>query len=206
MNTANLVFLPLEALGIVCIAQLLGGTAESAPFAGSTLLLAPVNIYQSTTTCVDTAYAPSAAAFLAAGLYACIRPRGEMRAPWEAAPMLDDSLGLMIGAKTSGLGLGALGLVAITVLMALKLRGPTGQRRARCIRQNAALLLATVAVATAVRGHWYIRNLVIAGNPLYRVEVAVAGYTLFPGVPFEQAVVLNMRMVPAVMRSWPASD
>ncbi len=66
INAVNLVFLPLGVLGIAFLARSLGTGRLLSLCAGAAFLLIPVNINQSTTTYVDSAFASCAAGLIAA--------------------------------------------------------------------------------------------------------------------------------------------
>jgi hypothetical protein len=87
---------------------------------------------------------------------------------WGPAALLGTALGAAAGTKYSGL------LATATVFLAAALLLRRGSRR---------WLALSFAVAIAVGGCAYLRNLATAGNPVFPQPVRIAGLELLPGVP-----------------------
>src|SRR5215813_1113978 len=109
-HTFNLVYLPLGMLGIASIAQALGAARGAALAAGAALLLVPINLGQSVTAYVDSAFGSAVIAWLAATVW--LRRLDAKRLGIEAF-VLGCALGNIIGIKGTGLMLGALGTLAL---------------------------------------------------------------------------------------------
>ena len=81
------------------------------------------------------------------------------------------AMGLMIGVKYNGSYYAALLLVAYVLLAGRR------QRLGQTVRH----LLLMVVIAGLLGGLWYVRNWIIAGNPLTPLRIQFAGMVLFPG-------------------------
>jgi hypothetical protein len=171
-KTHNLVYLPLGILGIASTALALGASREAAFAAGAAFLLVPINLGQSATTYVDSAFGSAAIAWLAVTVR--LRHLDPRRLGWQGL-VLGCALGQMIGIKGTGVPLGALGSLALFGLH-LGGRPPTLSRRAVL-----AWWLGVGACALAVGGFWYARNLVHGHSPFHPIGLSVAGFTLYPG-------------------------
>jgi hypothetical protein len=200
-HLANLLFMPLGALGIASIARELGASAASSRAAGALFMLAPVNMGQAPTSYVDTAYAASLCAALAfvAVLVGCVM-RGDSFSPVGAALRIGAAAGLALGIKGSGI----LHIAVLLGIAALALGWSAWRSgeavRALLLRQARVLVLAVVA-ATAVGGYWYARNALYKGNPLGPFRVAIAGHTIFPGE--DPAVLISEKgNTPPEMQGW----
>ncbi|MBI4731815.1 MAG: glycosyltransferase family 39 protein [Chloroflexi bacterium] len=208
VNAVNLVFLPLGVLGIASLACSLKVHPVLALSAGALYLLTPVNINQSITTYVDSAFASSIIALTAIWFDAV--QAGRIR-KWYGALILGLSIGLALSLKSSG---GAVCGIALIILFAVwgkdliqkkpvpqsaenKPENTNGWRRLVL-----SFLLAGVAAAIG-GGYWYIRNYLIAGSPLYPVGVSILGRTIFPGASVAEAI-SQASNTPAEIASLPA--
>jgi hypothetical protein len=171
-NTHNLVYLPLGILGIGSIAQALGASRGAAIAAGGALLLVPINMGQSLTTYVDSAFGSAVIAWLAVTVR-LRRPDSHRFAL--LGLVLGCALGQMIGIKGTGLPLGAVGAVALCVVQL------GGRSSTPSVSALGAWWLSVATCAMAVGGFWYVRNLVHGHSPVYPIRLSVAGVTLFPG-------------------------
>jgi hypothetical protein len=177
VTALNLMFLPLGAVGIALLSRRLGASRGLAPAAGVAFLLLPVNLAQSSTTYVDSAFACCAAAALALALYLWSERHREGGVGLGEIAQLGIAVGLAAGIKQSGLVL-ALPIFALTA--GTLWAGRPGPASPRLVRA-AGLLLALLAVAAVCGGYWYGRNWVMTGSPLYPGGLQVAGRTIFPG-------------------------
>lgn len=175
LNAINLLFLPLGILGIATLARSLGVSPWLARAAGLAFALIPVNVNQSHTTYVDTAYACAAISFLSSLLLA---GPGEKLTGRALIP-LGASLGLAIGVKSSGLGLGALGMGAWLLWQASARLG---------VKRLLWGCLVVGAISGSIGGYWYARNWVQTGTPLYPVGVQLGSLSIFPGVSVAEAI------------------
>jgi hypothetical protein len=142
--------LPLAALAVAAIVSAVreaGGRRSAALAAGLAFLLIPDVWDQASTAMVDLGLA----AFLLASLP--FARRGEVAACAAA-------LGLALGSKFVGLVLGV-PFAVYAVLMVRRRPGSVGWRD----------LLAAGSIVLGTGGFWYLRNLVVTGNPLYPAAV-----------------------------------
>src|SRR5262249_7796583 len=171
-TTVNLVYLPLGMLGIASIAQALGATDGAALAAGAAFLLVPINLGQSVTAYVDSAFGSAVIAWVAATGW--LRRLGAERVGSQAfVPRC--ALRNVIAHQGAGLGLGALGAVA---LFAVHL---TARPPALSLRTLLTWWFGVAVCALGVGGWWYVRNLAHGHSPIYPMGVSLAGVTLFPG-------------------------
>jgi hypothetical protein len=171
-HTFNLVFLPLGILGIASIAQALGAARGASLVAGAAFLLVPLNLGQSLTAYVDSAFGSAVIAWLAATVW--LRQLDAKRLRMDAL-VLGCALGIVIGIKGTGLLLGAVGTLAL-VGVHLTARPP-----ALSLRTLLTWWLGVAVCALGVGGWWYGRNLAHGYSPTYPIGVSLAGITLFPG-------------------------
>lgn len=200
-NAWNFFYMPLGILGIYVGARELGAGRIPALFAGTLFAIVPVNVSQLTCAYVDTGYAAAICAFFALALvYVRRLLRGEA-VPWPLMIVAGQNLGLALGIKPPAtmatvVSLGVLGLVVLAVARAK----PRGERRPLLLL-HAGRLGALLAVALVVGGYWYARNWDYRGNPLFPVEVKVAGKQIFPGTPLELQITMD-GVTPDYIKKW----
>ena len=193
-HTFNLVYLPLGILGIASIAHALGAARGAALAAGAAFLLVPINLGQSLTAYVDSAFGSAVIAWLAATVR--LRHLDAKRLGIEAL-VLGCALGNVIGIKGTGLLLGAVGTLA---LFALHL---TARPPALSLRTLLTWWLGVAVCALGVGGWWYIRNLAHGHSPIYPMGVSLAGVTLFPGY-YDAYALVSAFAVDGLIEHWPA--
>ena len=200
INTATLFYLPIGVLGIAVLASLLGASMPLALSAGAAYLLIPVNIFQSQTTYVDTAYASCAIAFTA--LLISPHKKGPLAVP--SALFLAMATALALGAKATGVlmvTVGFLALLARSAISALRnrtLQAETAQTSPRTGPGVVALLL-IMAFLTLPGAYWYLRNFLETGSPFFPAGLNILGRSLFPGATVSEAI-YAAEMVPLEMR------
>jgi hypothetical protein len=200
VNAFNLTFLPLGALGISLLSRLLGASRRLAALAGALYVLVPINIAQSCTTYVDSAYASCAVAALALAVLLWSEQGQSRNVNIGALAALGAALGLALGVKPLGLTL-ALPTLALAVWALWA--GARQRPSPRAFAQAWGGVLLVVAVAAVCGGYWYSRNWLETGSPLYPVGLKVMGVRVFPGL--DSAALLDERgMLPAFMRPWSA--
>lgn len=201
VNAPNLIYLPLAFFGIAYVARELGAARPLAACAGLLFVTVPTNVGQAASTYVDTAFASSVIAFFALS-FALLRsalPFSTAFVPSPLAVAVGAALGLALGVKAPALALGPLLGIALFVLTTFcrwKVR-----RRTRTFVRAGGALLVVGAVGIVTGGFWYVRNAVIAGNPMFPVEVKAAGHTIFPGVPVEVQIAEGPN-TPYFMKPW----
>jgi hypothetical protein len=187
-NALNLAFLPLAVLGIASLACRMRAAPVLALAAGSAFLLVPVNIYQSVSTYIDTAYGCCVIGFLAA----LLRVQGGIQAgegiPWRDGAFLSAALGLCLAVRDTGW------IPAVLMPAVLLPAGVAARRRDRRYQGMRRLLLFLVVLlggALLVGGTWYLRNYRQTGNPLHPLEVRLGGHRIFPGRPLDAIIYLG---------------
>lgn len=189
LNTVNLWFLPLGALGIAVIAVTLGiRSLPAAIAAGALYLILPVNMNQSSTTYVDAAFAACVVAFIALWLENLKQKRTSL----SSAFVLGAAASLALGAKSSAflvIGLAVLIWIAVRVWdHARRVRSGADSHCGRWWIRGLLILLLTGAVALADGGFWYLRDWVRTGSPLYPVGLTVGQKVIFPGSQVAEAM------------------
>ncbi|HEU5182352.1 MAG TPA: hypothetical protein VFW45_16315 [Candidatus Polarisedimenticolia bacterium] len=197
-HCGNLIFLPLGFLAVARLAGLAGVGRRGALVCGALFVLAPVNIAQSVTAYIDTAYACCVAAFLASVGLAIERLRRTASVPWPCLPLLGCSFGLSLGIRPTALFLLPGALVAMGMLRPRSKSTRPG--RAEFFVRAALLVGAASLCGLVVGGFWYARNLWREDNPFYPVRISFLGKTLFAGRPMEEIGILGHE--PPVMASW----
>jgi hypothetical protein len=200
INAVNLIFLPIGVLGISYMARALGTGRLLSLTAGAAFILIPVNINQSITTYVDTAYAACAVGLIAA-LVHLAKGRG---IDWKGIFTFGAAMGLTISTKSTGLALSGICILALagswikdSGFFAPPLEQQTRlTNRGKVAIRYLIILLVIGLVAIAGGGYWYIRNFIFTGSPLYPVGITVLGRTIFPGVPVSEAIAENINILP----------
>jgi hypothetical protein len=191
-HTFNLVYLPLGFLGIASIAEALGAARGAALAAGAAFLLVPINLGQSPTAYVDSAFGSAVIAWLAATVW--LRHLDAKRLGIGAL-ILGCALGNVIGIKGTGLLLGALGTLALAGVH-LTARPPV-----LSLRTLLTWWLVVAVCALGVGGWWYVRNLVHGYSPTFPIGVSLAGVTLFPG--YDAYALAGTFAVDGLIEHWP---
>lgn len=136
--------------------------------------LIPTIASQAATAMVDVALA---AHMLCVALFALRMRRASTP---ENVVGLSLAIGLMLGTKFLAIAyLAALSpLVAWAVVSALRSRSPARKTQ---IRNNRMACIFAMLIAAWVGGYWYVRNLVVTGNPVYPLAVRIGGVEWFGG-------------------------
>ena len=187
-NALNLFFLPAGFLGVAALGTLLGASRRAALCAAICYLLVPVNICQSFSTFVDSAYASCVVAVLALLVHSFNRGPTVMGSLATGA-----GLGLAMGVKSSGLALLVLSLMLFGFRIAT---AASGVRRQHVFALGVAGLMAFL-----VGGAWYLRNWIMTGSPLYPAGLTVAGWSVFPGLTVSE-VMAEQANTPLLMSGW----
>jgi hypothetical protein len=167
------------ALSIWHFAVRAGVRTALARAAAALFLLVPMVVLNAPSAYVDASFAGAAVAFLLLSAELVGAGPGGFVVAAAAGMAAAHALAL----KGTGLAVVlSTGLVAAPALL-MRRRQTDGAARRDAVRT------ALVAVAFAAPGaFWVLRNVVHTGNPLWPVELRVAGYTLFPGLASMDAV------------------
>ncbi|HOT37850.1 MAG TPA: phospholipid carrier-dependent glycosyltransferase, partial [Candidatus Latescibacteria bacterium] len=195
VNLANVLFLPMGVLGIATVCGLLGIDFLVSFCIGLLWVTIPVNIFQSATAYVDSAFA-SAVVGAVAAFFSHLVLVDTNRKKTYSVVLLGISLGLALGVKGTG------AVVCATVLLAFTIVAVA--RRVR--RRDAGILVESIGVVAVVLVtslpsglFWYCRNYAHTGSPVYPAGLTLLGRIIFPGPPVSVAVGLEGQ-VPEVLR------
>jgi hypothetical protein len=206
INMINLIFLPLGVFGIMLLARRLDVQVPLAVCAGLTFILVPINIGQSPTTYVDSAFASSVVGFLALTFSLVKFPGLNIK----HLAVIGASMGLMISVKSTGIAVAGLGSLTMMLLLMVAFRH-TGLEKHPLSKSSAlkpvfailAGLLITGTVALA-GGYWYIRNYLVTGSPLYPVGLDLFGIHIFPGISISESI-FSSQVTPEKIQTWPVA-
>jgi hypothetical protein len=172
VNAGNLPYWPLAFLALVVIAKRIGVRGVWSWAAGALIVSAPVFVSQSVSCYIDPGFAATVMACIAASCVFVFDTK-ENRSRWWDASLLGLTVGLALGSKGTGLPF-AIVVVVVSALGALWVWG--SKRRLLVTR-----LGVVVAVSLLVGGYWYTRNAILAGNPIYPIQLSVGGKVLIEG-------------------------
>jgi hypothetical protein len=190
LNAGNLWYWPLAVLAVVVIAGRLGAAPAWAWLAGALVSSAPVLAAQSLTCYTDPAFAATVLASLAAAMLVLFPTSPTGAGPWV---LWGAALGLMAGAKGSGVPFALVNAVMVAAVIAWRERGAA-------LRRWPQVLMA-VGAAVATGGYWYLRNALMTGNPVHPIQVAIGHKVIFPGYDHVQFSEANL---PAWLAAYPA--
>jgi hypothetical protein len=169
VNGANLLLWASLGLGFLYASRKLGVSARVSSAVALIFVLTPLSLSQSLDQTLDVA---SGAFFLLAMGH--LLRFGQSRRTWHLV-LFSLCAGLVLGTKYSGPAYVALLSAAyLMILWLLRCRMSAGRRLAMMGVFAAGTLL--------VGGWWYVRNFVLAGNPMYPMDVSPFGATIFLGV------------------------
>jgi hypothetical protein len=187
-------------LGIAYLARSLGAGRLLSLCAGAAFLLVPVNINQSVTNYVDSAYASCAIGLIAALVHVSKRGRRE----WMGIFTFGAAMGLALSTKSTGIALSGIAMLALAGILIKDIfftsPNPDNTNQPKKLGKTAfgisGLLLVIGVIAIAGGGYWYIRNYLMTGTPLYPVGITILGKTIFPGASVSQAISENINTMP----------
>lgn len=190
LNAGNLWYWPLAVLAVVVIAGRLGASPAWAWLAGALVPGSPVLVAQSLTCYTDPAFAATVLASLAATMLVLFPAGGARAGTWA---LWGAALGLMAGAKGSGVPFALVDVVLVVAVLAWRERGAIARRWPQ--------LLLAAGAALATGGYWYLRNALLTGNPVHPIRVAIGHKVIFPGYDHVQFSEANL---PAWLAAYPA--
>jgi hypothetical protein len=175
---ASFFYVAAGALSVWHFALRAGVDGALARAAAALFLFVPMVILNAPSAYVDASFAGAAVAFLLLSAELSAAPRDSVLAA-AAGMAAAHSLAL----KGTGLAIVLSAGVVAGISLAVRSRRPGGPAR----RDAASAVMITAAFA-APGAFWVLRNVVHTGNPLWPVELTVAGHKLFPGVASMEAV------------------
>ncbi len=179
-------------LGAASIARRIGASREQAALAGAVYALVPMNVLNTPSGYVDAAFAGALTAGLATGAEWAFAPGDRRTYNVRTSVAFGAALALAACTKANG-SVFALALGGVAVGARWWLRG-----------RPHAVDLATGAVAFSPGLFWLIRNVVVTGDPLWPVDLAVGGHVLAKGKgPLEQVLDVAHN-VPAELAALPS--
>jgi hypothetical protein len=159
-------FLALGGVAVYRIAILCGAEPHLARYAAPLYLLTPAVARYAGTQYVE----PMTSAFALSAAVHLLEYRREERS--DAVLLFGLALGLLAGTKSTALVQAAMLVLPMAWILA--------RRRARGV---GVWRLSGAAALALCGGFWYVRNLILTGNPFYPNEVSLFGISLFEGVP-----------------------
>ena len=190
LNACNLWYWPLAFLATAVIASKLGARGIWRYFAGGLIAGVPVFVCQSLTSYVDLGFAAAVMASIAAAL---VWVFSKARASDWRAILLGMNVGLMAGAKGTGLPF-AFVFLALVIVAVLWFQGLN--RWKILLRQ----VLLCGLVGLAVGGFWYVRNVVKTGNPIYPIQIKLGEKVILEGYDHN---LFNQAVLPAWLEKYP---
>ena len=172
-------FAVLATLAIYATGRTIGAAREAACASALAFLLIPEVWQQAPTAMADVAMA---SLFLAALPFLLrLEQRRSPSSPWPDVIGLGLAYGLLLGTKYAAVVIGAPLLAWTAWLLARRPRLTTAPGRVPAAALWAALVL-------ACGGFWYVRNLLVAGNPVFPATVTLGPFTLARGL-YDGAVI-----------------
>lgn len=179
VNTSQIWFAPIGALATYTLASDLGVDSEDAYVAAAIFLCSPIVLLQAVTTYVDLGYGALIVVSFAVLLRYWRRPATRY------AVVLGLAAGLIVGIKYTG------GLFFLTIGAGLLAVYLTRRRRDLPLDSFGPHLAVFLVLAGCLGGFWYLRNVLLYGNPVYPFAIDAFGVHLFGGTHTVQDILLN---------------
>lgn len=173
---SNLLAWTILGLATYCLGRLLGGRRFGSTLAAVLVLLMPLSVKN-----VHTAHNDlPLGAFFVAGVY--FVTSGWRRKRGSSFLMALLCVTMMSGVKMSGLAYaGLVTALALWLYVSNRLNGRAGPRWRETLREQRLMAGLVLVSAGLLGGSWYVRNVLVSGNPLGFVQIAVLGRVLYPG-------------------------
>jgi len=190
LDACNLWYWPLAFTGLAVIASHLGARGIWCWLAGGLIFGASAFVSVSLTAYIDPGFASTVIGAVAASCVFTFHRR--RRICWKAT-LLGINVGLMLGSKGFGLPF-AMALTLVTVAGVFWVNG------LKLYRVEALALTLAGAIIVAVGGYWYIRNLVVTGNPIHPVQLMLGQKVIAAGLDHRYWADLS---IPEWLRQYP---
>lgn len=172
----NLLAWTILGLATYCLGRLLGGRRFGSTLAAVLVLLMPLSVKN-----VHTAHNDlPLGAFFVAGLY--FVTSGWRRKRGSAFLMALLCVTMISGVKMSGLAYAGLVMaLALWLYVSNRLTGRAGPQWRETLREQRLMAGLVLVSAGLLGGSWYVRNVLVSGNPLGFVQIVILGRVLYPG-------------------------
>ncbi len=183
-NALNLLFLPMGALAVYCLARFFGADRPLSSIVACLYILAPVNVAQGVTAYVDSSTASLFISYMSLGAIACaMLSRGSI--PWRLAIPLGCAFGLALSVKITGYAFAPLGAMLL-MLRCLRTAASLPAIRKAFLKRSGAWLGCTLLIGGCVGCYWSIRNFTHTGNPVYPIGLSVGSSQVLPGPSYAE--------------------
>jgi len=166
LNATQLGFIPLAVLSVYTITREIGVNPADSALAGLVYLFTPVFLIQAVTAYIDLAVAALILAVFASVIIYWREPS------LVHALLVGLTGGLLLGSKYTGI------IVAGTAFLCV-LATLTRDGREQLWHHWSHVALVGV-LFMFLGGYWYVRNLLLFGNPIWPLGSSILGYELFP--------------------------
>jgi hypothetical protein len=195
-SVTSFAYVACGALSIWALSEACGVRRELARAAGALFVLAPMTLLNAPSGYVDAAFAGATVALFCTSALCLLRPQPDA---WSCAAA-GMAAAHVLALKGTGIAFVACALLCVGCVLAL--RGLRAHRRRQVVFTPALLRLLLVAGVCVLPGaFWVVRNVAFTGNPLWPVEVKVAGHVLFAGVASMDAVLSAASNTPPELAS-----
>jgi hypothetical protein len=191
VDASNLWLWPLGWLGLAVMAEELRVVRGWRWLTGGLIIGAPLMVTQAATNYVDTAFACAVIAAVGASLLV-IRHRDGLA--WPHVILWGACLGLMAGIKGTGLPFALMLFAVVTLYTIFR---PGMHTTSDWLPQ---VFLAAMT-SFAVGGYWYLRALIVTGNPIHPIMLKIGDKVIFEG--WDTHVLLDANMPPWLVDTHP---
>ena len=171
VNGVNLWYWPLGVCGIAVIAAKLGARGAWPWIGGSLLFGVSTYVSQSVSCYTDPAFASTVIGAIAAS---CVVVSHEGPFSWWSVVLWGINTGLMVGTKGTGAPFAVVIFGVVSIALLCRHGWRQGHRWLVRVFVGGLILL-------SVGGYWHMRNVVMAGNPIYPIRLKVGATVIFDG-------------------------